>query len=296
MDSFWDFLATSIGSAVLVSAAAWLARNVIATRLNAAVKHEFDEKIENLRAGLREREQKLSDELRDRATTVATMQSQAFSALAARRSGVEQRRLEAIDSIWAYVTGPLRSLSTAASFLTMINFQEALAHSIRREEVRRLFGTFMPPRDLVDGREAMASKAVNGRPYVSDTMWNLYEAYAAIVNVGILRLRILADGIDTPNLIDEAGVKKTVLAGLPHQERYIEDNGIVVLGHLLGEVEGRLLAEIRHQLDGKNVSDQVLGESIDLIAATYRAQENIAATRMEGADGAIRLAPTSPPP
>jgi len=299
MDGLGDFaahiLATSIVSTALVTLLAWLAKNLISTRLTATVKHEFDEKIERVRADLRANEQRLADELRDRAATIATLQGQAFAALAARRSGVEQRRLEAIDAIWTHVCGPLRTLSTAATFLTMINFEEAVAQSAQKEDARKLFGSYMPPKDLIDGRDSMLAKATAGRPYVSEEMWNLYEAYSAIVYTGILRLRILADGIDVPNLVDVAGVKKKVLAGLPNQAGYLDEHGISVLGHLLGEAEGRLLAEIRHQLNGKNVSEEVLGESIELIAASYRAQENIAAARVAAVDGAI-LATTNPRP
>ncbi|KWT98703.1 hypothetical protein APQ14_19695 [Vibrio toranzoniae] len=58
-----DFIITVLGSSVAVSALAFLSKNLIITRLTNAVKHEYDQKLEEVKASLKAENDKLVAEL-----------------------------------------------------------------------------------------------------------------------------------------------------------------------------------------------------------------------------------------
>ena len=58
-----DIIISVLGSSVLVSALAFLSKNLIITRLTNAVKHEYDQKLEEVKASLKAENDKLLAEL-----------------------------------------------------------------------------------------------------------------------------------------------------------------------------------------------------------------------------------------
>ena len=80
---------SSGGATILVGIIAWLSKNLLLTRLKASVSHEFEKKLENLRADLRSNE-----------AEIAAIRQSAAESLAGRGKVVDERKLQAIDSIW----------------------------------------------------------------------------------------------------------------------------------------------------------------------------------------------------
>ena len=58
----------AVSTTALFACALWLLRSVISTRLAASVKHEFDEKVETLKAELRKSEESFKAELHSKQT------------------------------------------------------------------------------------------------------------------------------------------------------------------------------------------------------------------------------------
>src|SRR5438105_11435540 len=78
-----------ITMASLMAGALFLARKLITVRLTNSVRHEFDVKLEQLRAEIRAGEEHLN-----------AVRSTALSALTAGQTALGERRLQAIDVIW----------------------------------------------------------------------------------------------------------------------------------------------------------------------------------------------------
>lgn len=85
-----DWLLSSLTTAALIGAAAFLSRHLILTRLKASVGHEFNEKLETLRAELRKSEEAFKADLRAKESQIEALRSGALSGMASRQvlSGV----------------------------------------------------------------------------------------------------------------------------------------------------------------------------------------------------------------
>jgi hypothetical protein len=87
-DGYWWL--PSLTTAGVVSAIAWLSREWIAARLTKSIQHEFDRKLESLRAELRESEEKLKARIHEKEGEIAALRSGALSALASRHAELER--------------------------------------------------------------------------------------------------------------------------------------------------------------------------------------------------------------
>lgn len=74
----------AITTTSLFAAALWFSRQLVVTRLAKSIEHEFDQKIESLRADFCAAEERLKAELRKKETEMAVLRSGALSALASR--------------------------------------------------------------------------------------------------------------------------------------------------------------------------------------------------------------------
>src|SRR5437867_6915410 len=114
----------AVSTTTLLAIALWLCRNLIVTRLAKSVEHEFNEKLEKLKAGFRVSEERLRADIRAKEAEIATLRSGALLASASRQAAADKRRLEAVDQLWSATTalGPARVISF---FMSAINFEEA---------------------------------------------------------------------------------------------------------------------------------------------------------------------------
>src|SRR5438105_1233155 len=90
----------AITTTALLAAVLWASRELISTRLTRTVQHEFDKKIESLRADFRASEERFKAELREKEAEISALRSGALSVLASRQAALDKRRLEAVDQIW----------------------------------------------------------------------------------------------------------------------------------------------------------------------------------------------------
>ena len=95
----------SVTTTALLALALWLGRNLIATRLVKSVEHEFNTKLESLRAELRKNEEELfKADLRSKEAEIAALRGGAMTAMASRQVALDKRRLDAVDQLWSALT------------------------------------------------------------------------------------------------------------------------------------------------------------------------------------------------
>ena len=72
-------------------------------KVEKAVQHNFDGKLEALKAQLRRDDEQLKADLRARDDDIAALRSGALSGMATRQAALDKRRLEAIEKVWSAV-------------------------------------------------------------------------------------------------------------------------------------------------------------------------------------------------
>ncbi len=226
---------TSTVTAALIAGVLWLARNLIVTRLKKSVGHEFNVKLEAVKADLRAKE-----------ADIETLRSGAMSAMASRQMAVDKRRLDAVDQLWSTATAyaPARFISRMLMSVKFDVAVEIAKHDARVRETFEAMGLGFDPKKMdLSG----ASKA---RPYVSQMAWATYLAFASICNHALMRWNALRTG--TTDLSDDEAINNLIKAALPHHEKFVDEHGPDGYPFLLDRLETNLLQELQAVLAGQD--------------------------------------------
>ena len=299
METIGLLVSTSFGSAALLAVLGFFFRTLIVTRLTRSVQHEFDTKLEAIRSEYRERESRITEDLRRKGATIDALRTQTFNAVSSRRIAVDGRRLNAIDTIWTIVVSELRVLAGASTTLAAFNFEPTMRAAAANEQLREMFRNMLPAEG---DRQTLPGRAEACRPYLTARAWALFYAHYSIVMFGYFQMKLLASGINQPNLLTTENIERIIGAALPHQLNYIRQYGSSVYSYLLGELEGTLLAELRSALDGREATAAIVADTADLLATTYdfdaeqHRQSQLAAIEAARTAGAVAIGNAPPQP
>jgi len=262
----------------LLAAALWLGRELISTRLTKSVQHEFDKKIESVKAELRASEERFKAQLREKEAEIAALRSGALSVLASRHAALDKRRLEAVDQLWSSFNALAPARGIAAN-MAVIKFESAAKQAERDPKVRQFF-------ELIghgfDARAIDLTGAAKARPYVTPMVWAVYSAISAVTMHSIMRLQILKGGLGTTDFADHKAIEKLVVAALPHYSEYLEKHGPSVYYYVLEALDTKLLAELQSMLSGAE-SDKA---SVEQAAEIIRQANALQAATTESAGAA----------
>jgi hypothetical protein len=243
----------AISTTSLFAVVLWLSRNLISTRLTNAVRHEYNAKLENLKA-----------ELKAKSSQIDALRSGALSGVATRHAAIFERQLAAIEQLWEAVVF-LEPAKNASSWMAVVKFEAASKEAAKNPRFRELF-TVLGDINLNDLKTKQALKT---RPFVSPLAWAYYSAYLAIVLHAVARLQMLQKGIDMVEIIDTKSVTKLVKIALPHQVEYVEKNGASAFHYLLDELENNMLLAFQRMLKG----DETDQDSLERAAAIIKHSE-----------------------
>jgi hypothetical protein len=210
----------SITTTSLLALALWLGRRLIETRLTKTVEHEFNTRLEALRAEFRTKEELLRADLRSKETEIAALRSGAMTAMASRQMALDKRRLEAVDQLWSAVTA-LGSAKAVSAFMAVVKFDAAAEEAAKNPKVREMFALMSTG---FDPTKIDSSGSARARPFVSQMTWALFAAYQAIATQAVLKLQIIKLGVGA-NLLDKNAVSRLVKAALPHHAESVDRFG-----------------------------------------------------------------------
>ncbi|PKN68653.1 MAG: hypothetical protein CVU54_13550 [Deltaproteobacteria bacterium HGW-Deltaproteobacteria-12] len=251
----------SLTTTGLLSAALWFGRKLILIRLTKSVQHEFNKKIEAIRAELRKSEESFKAQLREKEAEIDALRSGALSVLASRQAALDKRRLEAVDQLWSAFNAlaPARAIAASMAF---IKFESAAQKAERDPKVRQFFemigGGFDP-------RSIDLSGAAKARPFISPMAWAVFSAFLAVTMHSAIRLQVLKGGLGAEDFTDHKAIEKLVVAALPHYADYLEKNGPAVYYYVLEALEARLLIELQSMLSGSEIDKASLEQAAEII-------------------------------
>jgi hypothetical protein len=229
--------------AVLGVAGYW-ARTLLLTRLKRAVSHEYDAKLEALKAEFEVKQAALKAELQAKQAQLDSFRNAVLSGVTSRQATVDNRRLEAVDQLWEAVR-LLGFAKVGATFMSTIKFEALLKEAERNPKAKELAKPFSVPMEKMGQLSIVSHKA---RPYLSSLAWAYYSAYQGILMFAVLQLEMLKSGLNMPELLDSDRVVKLANAALPGYEKYLADHGTAGAFYLLDELESKLLAELTRTL------------------------------------------------
>jgi hypothetical protein len=207
-------------------------RKSIEAGIEKTIQHRFDQKLAITNSDLRAKE-----------AEIAALREMVLGGRAQRQALLDRRKLEAVERVWASLTG-LAPLVMVARSMASINFDEAAKRAPNEPKLRQMFDMIAKP-SLLDNFDK-EHPAVHEQPFISTLAWAYYSAYSAIVRSAFATARVLAEGVEDAGklLIRDSG-KGLLKAILPHQSDWIENNDPSVYCYLLDEIKDLLLSELK---------------------------------------------------
>ena len=239
----------------------WAGRKALEARIRDSIAHEFNAKLESLKAQLRQDEEKLRAELRRRDQDITELRAGALAAMTSRLVAISNRRLKAADQLWATVLA-LAPGKALAAMMSVTKFEAVAEGAVTDPRLREMYATIGGGFDISKVDVSGANKA---RPFVTPMVWALFSAYQAIVAYSCLQIEIIKAGIGNRNYINKEAVKTLVAAALPHQMQYIEDHGDNGYFNLLSELEVRLLEELLKMMAGEGMDASSVAQANEIL-------------------------------
>jgi hypothetical protein len=255
-DANWGPALSTTG---LLAGVLWLLRKLILTRLTASVNHEFNEKIEALRADLKLKEEEIS-----------SLRAGALNAMASRKGALDQRQLQAVEQLWA-ATMEIARTKHISGLMAIVKYEYSMQEAEKNPRFREAFEIMGGGFDI--GKLDLSS-ATKARPFLSPMSWAYFSAYQAIAMQAVAKWTALRHGINAPDMFDHESVKKLVTAALPHREEYIESMGDRAYHYLLEELEELLLSELRAVMDSEDLDRRNVERAAKIVALSKEAQAN----------------------
>jgi hypothetical protein len=262
----WFQWIPALSTTGLLTVALWLLRKLISTRLAASVAYEFNQKIEAIRAELKAKENEIS-----------ALRSGALNAITSRQIAIDQRRLEAVDQLWAAAM-EIAEAKGISSLMAIIKYENSVKEAERNPKFRAIFDTLGGGFDLNNLNLSGASKA---RPFVSPMAWAYFSAYQAIAMQAVAKFHVLRLGVGVADVVDTKLVKKLVIAALPHRERYIEEYGDAAYHYLLEELENLLLSELGVGIGWSESDRDNVQRAAEIVRLSKETQQNAARSEMQ---------------
>jgi hypothetical protein len=243
----------SLGLTVLWPVALFVGRSWLKASIERGVQHKFDVKIESLRS-----------ELRDNEAEISSLRSVVLSGSAGRQSLLDKRRFEAVEKIWTAVNdfAHLRALSEMMAHLDFKQMSKEADHP----SMLKFVGVLEKMAPAIE--QMKKNVARDEQPFVTDIAWAYFVAYKSILFGSYIRLQALKAGLkDADKYLKKDPNKKILVAALPHQAEFIEQNEPELYHFLLEEIEGYLLVELRKILEGKDADQASIEKSRGIIKA-----------------------------
>lgn len=265
MDQAWF---PAITTTSLLAAVLWLSRQLIAARLSKSVQFKFDKKIEAIRHEIRAKEEGFKAELREKESEIVALRDGALTALSNRQLAFYNRRLEAVDQLWASFNA-LNSARFVAEFMLDPTLARLTPERVKKETKFRDLLQILE--DSFDIKLLGQDGADRARPFLDPMVWAIYSAYRAVILAGALRASALKSGKGI--LFDSEVMQAMLLSALPSHEEEIKNMNPLLYATLLGALEDRLLEEIRRMLRGIE-SDRATLEQAEAIIRNAKSIES----------------------
>jgi len=225
---------------ILLAVIIFSLKNYLVNKIKFSVKHDFDEKIENLKASLLHKE-----------SQIEFIRSSVLQSLNSRDAVLIGRKVEAVEIIWDCVI-KLESLKLVCSIVSVLKFDNALKESALNTKFRDVVATL----GVEDNYTEDFRLARKQRPFISEYAWALFHAYETILIQSRIKYIMLKNGVqDGSDYIDWDKAASIIKLALPEHENFIEESKTDKLHYLLDVLERKLLVELRISLEG-NVENE----------------------------------------
>lgn len=256
-----EIILSSVGSASLVGAAAWLSRTWLKERLTASVRLETEQKLARLKSELESANQRI----RDIASVGASANSQVESALM-------EHRIAAVKKVWESVQD-WQQVSVATMMVSVLPDEWIKKYASDPGTKSSFEQVFKGINHLDFIKKQNETELV--RPFLSEPAWALYSAYHSFLSARLIKAFLLTlHGIDHAEMLSRFNERDLVKKSAPEEILALYDQSSYAgTEPYLRFLREKMLSEFREFLSGKRAGNQAVQDAAQIL----RAAEDLAA-------------------
>lgn len=260
-------LATVMTSGI-VSIVVFVVGTWINAKITGGVQHDYDRKLEALRKQTEQDLDRLRAQIKARDEQVAALRSGALANMAARHATLGEKRIEAIETLWAAVveSGKFKFLAKLSESIRWdVALDSAVGNSEEAEKMR-LFGDSIWKLAGLEGIKDLGADPNRVRPFVSPLVWAKFSAYRHVLSLPIAQWSALKTGVGKKMLADPEPMIDMVKSILAHQAPFLDEHGVGGLPFLVDELESALLREVVESLNDQELDNASVKQAADILA------------------------------
>lgn len=257
-----DTLVISVLASVGVSGAAvalliWLSKEWISTRLKSSIQHEYDQKLESLKAQLKAQNEVALVELQAAIERHNSLLAAAHSSFAEGQKAAIERKLQAIDTLWGHIL-QLRSrlplLLSLVEFMTVDQYKAMKGHpmliALRQELSDKQNSKLVDP------------ETERVRPYIGEYTWAVFNSYQAIMVWIVFHLRSGRADAEKLEWHKDPTTRQLIQAVLSTTElKEFDSKALGKISWLRGCLESKILEAARQVISGKEFGSEALEQA-----------------------------------
>ena len=240
---------------------------------DAGTQHRFDVKLEAIRNDLDAKSRQIND-----------LRTGVLAARTQRRAHIDQRRIEAIDQLWATVKA-LEELKPAARCIAVLQWPQVVKKAAEEPRVRQMFEDLAKGFGLDNPPQRNAYDAHAARLFVTPLAWALFSGYRTILSYTAVQLFVLRTGVGEDVLHKPQNLYPVLIEAMPDWKERIERHGINSFLYALEELENRLLSELRRSLEGADNDEAEVTHATNIINKINELDENNNLNKAGGLNG-----------
>lgn len=254
----------AFSAAALIGFAGYLLRGVITRWFGEKINERTQKRLSEFEAKLTAEQAKVHD-----------LRQFIISGKLKRHEALIARQIEAADALWnALISDKRHSLLIEMMKVFDIDKINELVNSGGRSETIAFVSSssgldkfLADAKEQTNQNEREISKAAElSRPFVSPLAWAYYSAFSSISMHAVVTMLAWKNGMDTTLLQNEKLVE-TVSRALPHQKKLIEEHGVGATYFLVGELEEKLLLELRRFVRDGETGQELIEQANEIITA-----------------------------
>ncbi len=195
-----------------------------------------------------------------------------LSGITQRQAGLDKRRLEALERLWAATVSRSR-LKILSQMASAIEMEKAIEMAAQQSPEALGIREFADVIWKASGAESYTADTLadNERPFLQPLTWALFSAYRQVLTLPVAQIAAMRTGVGGKLLADPKPILELVKSALPHQSSFVDSNGTVALPYLVNELEEKLLTEITADLERRHSDSKNLQQASDILKAVTQA-------------------------
>lgn len=256
-DLIISVLASLVASGALVTVMIWLSKEWISIRLRTSIQHEYDQKLESLKAQLQAQNDVALVELRAALERQASLLATAHASFSEGQKAAMERKLQAVDELWRRILHLRSTLPPILGFIDLLTVDE-----YGRIKDHQTFRTLSEGWSMERITTLVDRDVEQVRPYVGEYTWAVFHSYQAVMLRIVFLLYLGRDDAAKLEWHKDSGTRQLIQAVLtPDELQEFDTTQFGKITWLQRRFESKVLVASQKLISGEEFGAEALEQA-----------------------------------